>query len=657
VPEGEGPARASLALIQRADARIGDYVLVDKISEGGMGEVYVARHTQTGMPVALKLAKRALLATPDGLALFRNEINALSRLTHDNIARVFPSTHDDARPYFVMELFEGGTLEDRRNRELYRYPRRAVELILQIAAGIRHAHTHGVLHCDLKPANILFDAEGVPHVADFGLARIVEAVGARSPALPGGTPGWQSPEQAMGQPGSAASDVFQLGVMLHWLMHDELPQPSKATAGKLPWAPTLDCAVEDILRRALARLPEDRYQTVSEFSEDLEHALRNEPLRAETRKIARRLVRWAHRQKLLAGMLVSAATLLVTLPLVLDSFLGEARTWIRQQNRFAAQAQARAVKNQLQVDAAALEKAAVDPEVHALIGWRNLKATPPALARHQGRFDNVFLFSADGGFEARSPIPEPFGGPPNYAFRDYHRCAMAAGRAFLAFVQEPNAGVPVCASRVFRSTTDGFLKLSLGAPVIHDEKVVGVITGSIQARDRFAGLEMRCGPGQCMTALLGPRDRDDPKAPLPRTLVVLAHPLLRRPFADPAEPRDERRLDAASVERICRQLRCEADLEAPFADAESDAIIVDDLEEPVTHQRSVVALAPVGRTGLVVMVATPDAAVEQIRVSLRWAAWLFLWIPPLTGLALLSGALLGPRLLRAAVRRRQTRRT
>jgi hypothetical protein len=232
---------------------------------------------------------------------------------------------------------------------------------------------------------------------------------------------------------------------------------------------------------------------------------------------------------------------------------------------------------------------------------------------------------------------------------------MTLGRALLA---APRAGVPVCASRVFRSTTDSKLKMSLAAPLIHDGELVGVFTGSIEARDRFGGLEMRCGPGQCMTALLGPRDHDDPASPLPQTLVVLAHPLLRAPWVNPAEPRDERRLDAAAVKHICAQLRCEADLAAPFADAESPPIIVDDLEEPVTHQRSVVALAPVGRTGLVVMVATPDAAMDHIRVTLRWATWLFLWIPPLVGTLVLSGVLLGPRWLRGvALRRRQARRT
>lgn len=634
--------------------RVGDYVLRTKIGEGGMGEIVLATHVDTGMLVAIKRAKPALLAMPEGAALFRNEINAISRLDHPHIARVFPSTQATGRPYFVMPLFEGGTLADRQNSERYRKPHLAVELMLKIAAGVQHAHAHRVLHCDLKPSNILFDTAGAPKVSDFGLARIIEDVGMTpSPTLPGGTPGWQSPEQAAGEAGSAVSDVYQLGVMLHWLVEGTLPNATGGAPARRPWAPNLECAIEDICRRALARQPEARYQTVAELAEDLQHALRNQPLRDEADRPVRRLVRWAHRQKLIAGVLVSAACLLAALPFVLDSVLVQARAWIRQQNQFAARSQALAVRNQLQVDAAGLEKAALDDDVHALLGSQALSAASPALVRHLAGFDSVFLYSPQGHYVARAPLPRPFDETVNYLFRDYHRCSLALGQRLLGLGAQVNAGVPVCVSRVFRSTVDDHLKVSLGAPLIRGGRVTGVITGSIQARDRFAGLVMKCGPGQCMTALLGPRDHDDAESPIPKTLVVLAHSSLKLPWVNPTDPKDERRLDAASVTRICRQLRCEADPLAPFADPEHPPIIVDDLEEPVTRQHSVVALAPIGRTGLIVMVATPDAAVEELESALRWTAWLFLWIPPLAGLSLLACVLLGPHLLRAHAMRRE----
>lgn len=654
MPQEQGPSPStSERTVTREGGRerVGDYVLREEIGKGGMGEVFIATHVHTGMCVAIKRANPELLATPHGVAIFRNEISAISRLDHPHVVHVFPSSQETGRPYFVMPLFEGGTLEDRQNYQRYRTPPLAVELMLKIAAGVQHAHANRVLHCDLKPSNILFDTAGAPKVSDFGLARIIEDAGiTQSPALPGGTPGWQSPEQAAGETATAASDVFQLGVMLHWLVEGRLPPPIDNARVRRPWAPNLECAVEDICRKALAQKPDDRYKTVAEFAEDLQHALRNKPLRDEADRPFRKLVRWAHRQKLIAGVLVSAGCLLAALPFVLDSVLVEARAWIRQQNQFAAGAQALAVRNQLQVDAASLERATVDQQVHALLGSTALSGPPPALVRHQARFDSIFLYSPLGEFAARAPLPQPFDEKANYGFRDYHRCALQLGAHVVSDGLRPNAAAPVCVSRVFRSGVDDHLKVSLGAPLLRNGYVTGVITGSIQARDRFGGLEMRCGPGQCMTALLGPRDRDDAASPLPQTLVVLAHPSLKPPWVNPTDPQDERRLHAADVTRICRELRCAADPTAPFADPEHPPIIIDDLQEPVTRQHSVVALAPVGRTGLIVMVATPDAAVEELRSALRWTAWLFLWIPPLAGLSLLACVLFGPQLLRAHTR-------
>jgi serine/threonine protein kinase len=458
------------ATLEPQGERVGDYVLGEVIGCGGMGEIFQATHIETEVAVAIKFARPELLAAADGVALFRNEINTMSRLSHPNIARIFPSAWHDPRPYFVMELLDGGTLEDPRNHRRYRSPRGAAKLVSTLSGAVQCAHSHGVLHCDIKPANILFDLEGEPHVADFGLGRLIDDT----------------------------------------------------------------C-----------------------------------------------------------------------------------------------------------------------PTIQALMNWSDLTRAPRALTRHQGRFDNVFLFSRDGAFQARSPLPDRYKGTNNYRFRDYHRCATALGEQLLAR-GAAGASPPVCVSRVFRSTTDAQLKFSLAAPLIRQGELVGVATGSIQARDRFAGLEMRCGPGQCTTGLIGSRDRDDPQSPLPgAALVVFAHPSLKLPWVNPIDSRDERRLDAATVTRICSRLRCTPDRENPFGDPEAGPIVLDDFEEPVTRQRSVVALAPVGRTGLITMVSTPDAAMEEIRLGLQWRAWMFVWIPLLAGVTLLASVLVFPQILRVLARRRQ----
>jgi hypothetical protein len=641
----------TLASLEARGERVGDYVLGERIDGGGMGEIYLGTHVETGLAVAIKFARPELLATADGVALFRNEINTMSRLRHPNIARVFPSACHGRKPYFVMELLEGGTLEDPRNSRRYRAPRAAAELVSTLASAVQCAHSHGVLHCDIKPANILFDLVGEPHVADFGLGRLLDDV--CSPVLLPGTPRWRSPEQVQQKSGSAASDVFQLGLLLEWLLTGKFAEPvTAATAAPLRWAPTLECSLEAISRRARSYDPTERYRTAAELTDELERALRNEPLKDELSRPLRRLLRWAHRQKFVAALLVSAICLLAALPFMVDALLGDMRAWISEQNQFVAKAQALAVRNQLQVDANTMEKMARDEAIQSLTTWGDLTRSPSALARHQGRFDNLFLFSRDGTFQARYPLPNRFRGTTNYLFRDYHQCAIALGERVLA-QGGPGTSIPVCVSRIFRSTTDAQLKFSLAAPLIHKGELVGVANGSIQARDRFAGLEMRCGPGQCTTGLIGPRDRDDPRSPLPATLVVFAHPSLKLPAVNPRDPKDERRLDAATVQHICSKLRCTPDRDNPFGDPETGPIVLDEFEEPVTRQRSVVALAPVGRTGLITMVSTPDAAMEEIRLGLRRRAWMFVWIPLLAGMMLLSSVLVFPQTLRVLAQRRR----
>lgn len=482
---------------------------------------------------------------------------------------------------------------------------------------------------------------------DFGLAGVLDDIGVpRTAVIRGGTAGWQAPEQALGEPVSVATDIFQLGGLLHWLVAGEEKPPAPVDEGeppKRPWAPTLDCAVESIVRRARARQPESRYRTAAELGDDLERALSNLPLYEEAGRPWRRVVRWAHRHRLLAGMFVTGAFLLVALPFFLSSLFTDAREWIREQNRFAAGAQALAVRNQLEADARTIVRAAEDEHVRRLVGWGDQEVEPPGLAQYQARFDQLFVFDALGWLRVVVPRRAPKNVDHPYAFRDYHRCATELGARVLAGSHPENA---VCVSRVIRSTQDKTLNFCLAVPIIENERMTGVLTGATKARDRFGALEMRCGPGQCMTALLGPRDRDDPDAPLPDTLVVLAHPSLKQPLFNPTDPRDERHVDAASVKRICDSLRCSADLQAPFGAPEAAPILLEGFVEPVTHQRSVAALAPVGRTGLIVMVATPDTAFDDIKATLKRRVWLFVGLPVLFAMSLCAGVLYGPGLRR-----------
>jgi eukaryotic-like serine/threonine-protein kinase len=199
----------------------GRYKLEDLLGRGGMSEVYCAEDQELGRRVALKL-----LAPDADTARFEREARAVASLAHPNVTQLYDYGEDNGRPYMVLEYVPGGTLEDRladANGEPL--PDEEARLISAgIAAGLAHAHARGVVHRDLKPANVLFDEEGRPKLADFGIARMVAGEGTLTEAgTVLGTAAYISPEQAAGEPATAASDVYSFGVILYRLLTGRLP--------------------------------------------------------------------------------------------------------------------------------------------------------------------------------------------------------------------------------------------------------------------------------------------------------------------------------------------------------------------------------------------------------------------------------------------------
>ena len=156
---------------------VGDYECFQLLGQGAMGEVHLAKHVTSDQVVALKLAKQDLLELPGGIALFRQQAKLESALKHRNIVPILGVGTHEGTPYTVMPLMEGGTLAEPENRARYRDPHERLGLLLTIARAVQFAHEHGVLHCDLKPANILFDAASEPYVSDFGMARNIGVSG------------------------------------------------------------------------------------------------------------------------------------------------------------------------------------------------------------------------------------------------------------------------------------------------------------------------------------------------------------------------------------------------------------------------------------------------------------------------------------------------
>jgi eukaryotic-like serine/threonine-protein kinase len=194
------------------------YRLEQRIATGGMGEVWEARDLELDRLVALKL-----LGTEADPARFEREAHAAAALSHPNVTQLFDYGAWEGRPYMVLELLPGGTLEDmlRDGRPLP--DPETGRIAREVAAGLAHAHSRGLIHRDLKPANVLFDADGRAKIADFGIARMGGAGTLTEAGTMLGTAAYISPEQGGGEPATAASDVYSFGVILFRMLTGRLP--------------------------------------------------------------------------------------------------------------------------------------------------------------------------------------------------------------------------------------------------------------------------------------------------------------------------------------------------------------------------------------------------------------------------------------------------
>ena len=263
---------------------IGGYEVLDELARGGMGVVYRARDPRTGSLVAIKL----VLAEQHDRR-FQREVEALQRLDHPGILRVVAAGEDAGRAYLATELVEGETLEDHLERTGSLEPRRAVEVARDLALALEYAHQRGVIHRDVKPANVLLGRDGSIRLADFGLVRQA-AAGPSSLTGSGqllGTPGYFSPEQVQGAAGTIGpgADVYGLGATLYAALTRQPPFVSHSLAGYAiatvsaapappsKFCPGLDPRIEAVCLRCLEKRPEDRYPSAAALALALETCL------------------------------------------------------------------------------------------------------------------------------------------------------------------------------------------------------------------------------------------------------------------------------------------------------------------------------------------------------------------------------------------------
>jgi len=253
---------------------------------GGMGQVYLARDTQTGSEVAVKTL--VVGGDEELLARFAREAEAQARVdSHQNVVRIHRSGFAAGRAFLVMDAVPGGDLSQRLGAGPLS-PAAAASLVRDLALGLAHAHARGVLHRDLKPSNILFDELGAPRLADFGLARLIEAQGLTQTGQILGTPGYMAPEQACGEAQDERTDVYGLGGVLFAALTCSAPFTGgsvyatldQVLTGQVPdprtTVPGTPAALAEICQRSLAKSPEDRYASAQALADALGEFLTGE---------------------------------------------------------------------------------------------------------------------------------------------------------------------------------------------------------------------------------------------------------------------------------------------------------------------------------------------------------------------------------------------
>jgi eukaryotic-like serine/threonine-protein kinase len=309
--------------------QIPGYEVESILGHGGMGVVYKATHRRLHRSVALKMLLAGDFASPDELARFMREAEAVAALRHAHIVQVYDVGDFEGRPYFTMEFVEGGNLAQKL-AGVAQPAREAAALICMLADAVDAAHRAGIVHRDLKPSNILLTSDGTPKITDFGLARRLEG----DPALTRsgarvGTPSYMSPEQARGVLGAFCPcvDIYSLGAILYETLTGRPPFQAETAAemerqllAEEPMPPSrLNAKVprdlNTICLKCLAKNPLHRYGTARELVDDLVHFSLGEPITARPIGHLERLIKWARRRPAFAAA-IPVAILAVALATV-----------------------------------------------------------------------------------------------------------------------------------------------------------------------------------------------------------------------------------------------------------------------------------------------------------------------------------------------------
>ncbi len=262
--------------------QVGNFRIIDKLGEGGMGVVFKAMDVDLDRPVAIKMLTPELSHNPEIVERFRTEARAQANLNHANLATLYAFLVHDGNAYIAMEFVEGENFEQLLRRRGPLPVGEAIPWFKQALQGIGAAHRMGIVHRDIKPTNLMLNRQGVVKVMDFGIAKVVGARGNTRTGMQLGTPAYMSPEQIQGRAIDVRTDIYALGITLYQMLSGHVPfeegsdfdimrhQVSTPPPPMIDLHPYAPVQYQNVVTKAIAKNPEERYRTVEEFESALE---------------------------------------------------------------------------------------------------------------------------------------------------------------------------------------------------------------------------------------------------------------------------------------------------------------------------------------------------------------------------------------------------
>jgi hypothetical protein len=272
-----GPPSALVGLSAAEFAAVSRrYQIVAAAGHGSTGNVFKALDRETGETIALKILKPEIASDQAMIERFKNEMLFARRITHKNVCRVHEFNRIGAIAYTSMEFVDGESLRSVLNRFGGLPPRKSIDILQQMCAGLKEAHAQGIVHRDLKPENIMIDAQGNVKIMDFGIARSMEATATRLTGSMVGTPAYMAPEQAAGKPVDYRTDIYSLGLIAYEIFTGTptfradnavavaLKQMQEAPQPPHELDPNISPMIERVILKCLEKDPARRYQTIAE---------------------------------------------------------------------------------------------------------------------------------------------------------------------------------------------------------------------------------------------------------------------------------------------------------------------------------------------------------------------------------------------------------